>query len=202
MKTALLRNIVLVLALTGSACNVYAEWVLNNSESTIDFISIKKSVVGEHHTFENLSGTLAGSGDATVIISLSSVATMIPIRDDRMKSMLFEVDMFPEAIVSTTVDYDRVSHMETGASVVQSLPLTLSLHGEQKSVQAEMRIVMLSNNRLLVSSIKPVIVNAGDFALAKGVEMLREIAKLPSISTAVPVTVELVFDKQVAQDIR
>jgi hypothetical protein len=37
-------------------------------------------------------------------------------------------------------------------------------------------------------------VNAGDFELTKGVEELRKLADLPAISTAVPVSLVLVFD--------
>jgi hypothetical protein len=196
MARDMFRNVLLALALTGFASNAFAEWVLNNGESAIDFISIKKSKVGELHTFGTMAGSLKSSGEATVVISLESVQTMIPIRDERMKSMLFEVVTFPEAIVSTTVDHDRITSLKVGESILQSLQLSLSLHGEVKSIDADMRIVMLAGNKLLVSTSKPLIVNADDFTLGKGVEMLREVAKLPSISTAVPVTVNLVFDKQ------
>lgn len=199
MSTTLFRNIVLVLALTGFACSASAEWILNNSESTIDFISIKKSAVGELHTFGSLGGSLKTSGDATIVISLDSVDTMIPIRDERMKSMLFDVITFPDAIVSTKIDYNRITNMKAGESIMQSLQLRLSLHGEVKSVQADMHIVMLAGDRLLVATSKPIIVNAEDFSLGKGVDLLREIAKLPAISSAVPVTVVLVFDKQEAK---
>ena len=40
-----------------------------------------------------------------------------------------------------------------------------------------------------------VVVQAGDYALATAVEKLREIAGLPSISTAVPVTFALEFSQ-------
>jgi hypothetical protein len=42
---------------------------------------------------------------------------------------------------------------------------------------------------------KPVVVNAPEFKLAEGVEALREIAGLPSISLAVPVSFVLAFDQ-------
>jgi hypothetical protein len=41
--------------------------------------------------------------------------------------------------------------------------------------------------------LQPLIINAGGFALVEGVERLREVAGLHSISTAVPVTASLVF---------
>jgi hypothetical protein len=51
----------------------------------------------------------------------------------------------------------------------------------------------LTADRLLVSSVRPVIVNAGPLGLDEGVERLREAAGLPSISPAVPVTFQLTF---------
>ena len=56
-----------------------------------------------------------------------------------------------------------------------------------------MAIARLSDSRVLVSSLKPVIVNAGVFDLANGIEELRELAGLPAISKAVPVSFVLMF---------
>jgi len=50
-------------------------------------------------------------------------------------------------------------------------------------------------NQVMITSIKPVIINAEDYKLSEGVEMLRSVAKLSSISMAVPVTFSLVFKK-------
>ncbi|MED5420009.1 MAG: YceI family protein, partial [Pseudomonadota bacterium] len=43
---------------------------------------------------------------------------------------------------------------------------------------------------------RPVIVNAWEFALGEGVEALRAIAGLDSISLAVPVSFVLAFDEE------
>ena len=58
-----------------------------------------------------------------------------------------------------------------------------------------MHITALTGNRILVHGISPVIVSAGDFGLAEGIEKLREIAGLPAIATAVPVYFNLVFER-------
>jgi hypothetical protein len=47
----------------------------------------------------------------------------------------------------------------------------------------------------MVSSRKPVIVNAASVDLADGIEALREVANLPSISKAVPVSFVLTFEE-------
>ena len=49
------------------------------------------------------------------------------------------------------------------------------------------------DGRLQVLTPAPVLIRAEDFGLAGGVEALRKVAGLESISTAVPVTVHLVF---------
>ena len=48
-----------------------------------------------------------------------------------------------------------------------------------------------SGDRLLVTSSQPVVVDAGALGLDEGVERLREIAGLPSITPAVPVSFRL-----------
>lgn len=193
---ALLRKLGCACLLAGIAANAHAGWTLNNDESTLDFVSIKKSEAGEVNSFERLEGSLDDSGEARVVISLDSVETNIPIRNDRMKSMLFEVEDFPESSVSTTVDLDRLNDLAVGETFAQPVELRLAIHGEEKAFEADMRVVKLADDRLLISTVKPVIVNATDFALGAGVEKLREVAGLPSISTAVPVTASLLFEPQ------
>ncbi len=61
---------------------------------------------------------------------------------------------------------------------------------------AELLIARLAADRVLISTLKPIIVNASNVALAEGVEKLREIAGLPSISNAVPVTFVLQFVRE------
>ena len=53
----------------------------------------------------------------------------------------------------------------------------------------------LSNDRIEIQSLQPVLINAGQFALAQGVEALREVAGLPSINPNVVVTFTLVYQQ-------
>jgi hypothetical protein len=195
MKKTVIKNIILIVVLNSIAFGVSAEWRLNNTESTLNFISIKKSAVGEVHSFKDLEGVLKENGDVAVTVSMSSVETNIPIRNDRMKQMLFEVITFPKSAVSTKVDLKRINSMKVGESYRQSVELKLSIHGHTKVVDSEMRVTLLKGKKLLVSTIKPVIINVADYSLIKGVNTLKEVAKLPSISTAVPVTAQLIFEK-------
>lgn len=190
-----LKKTLLTLVLTSVAYSAAADWNLNNKESTLNFVSTKKLMIGELHTFKNLSGVLKDNGKVSVDVKLASVDTKIPTRDERMKKELFEILEFPNATVSTKVDVKAVNKLKSGETLVQTLPLNLSIHGQQKEVDAEMRITALTGNKLLVSTVKPIIINAIDFKLVAGIGVLKELAKLSSISTAVPVTASFIFEK-------
>ncbi len=195
MTVTPIKKILLALALASATCTASAQWVLNNAASSVDFISIKNAKIGEPHHFKKLQGSLDKNGKANVAITLASVETLIPIRNERMKTTLFEVDKFPQATVTAVVDFDSVSDLNAGQSLVEPVKLSVSMHGKKQTMTADLRIVKLADDKLLVATVKPIIVNAEDFMLGKGVEALKEIAQLLSVSSAVPVTVSLVFEK-------
>jgi len=176
--------------------NAYAQWELVNNESTVNYVSIKKSKVGEVSGFKQLKGSIERNGKLSVDIDLGSVETNVPVRNERMKSMLFDVALFPTATVSATLDANALKKMKVGETYQKTMDFNLSLHGVSKEMAAEVRVVKLVKNRILAMSVNPIIVNADQYDLVAGIEKLREVAKLPSISTAVPVTFSLVFEQQ------
>ena len=88
---------------------VLAKWTLVNNESSIHFISVKKNTLAEVHTFTQLTGNVDNTGALSIDIDLSSVETNIPIRNQRMKEMLFDVIKFPTANVSGKIDLVRLN---------------------------------------------------------------------------------------------
>ena len=176
--------------------NAFAQWELVNNESTVNYISIKKSKVAEVNSFKQLNGSIERDGKVSVDIDLGSVETNIPIRNDRMKSMFFEIASFSKANISAALDAKTINKMNIGETYKDSISFKLSLHGVSKDMATDFRVVKLAKNRILATSIKPIIVNADQYNLLEGVEKLREVANLPSISTAVPVTFSLIFKKQ------
>jgi len=176
--------------------NAVAQWELVNDESILNYISIKKSKVGEVNGFKTLGGSIESDGNVSVEIDLASVETNIPIRNERMKNMLFEVASFAKANISGVLDLKALSEINVGETYMDSIIVTLSLHGVSNEVVADVRVVKLSKNRILAASVKPIIVNADQYKLLEGVGKLREVANLPSISTAVPVTFSFVFKQQ------
>ena len=69
---------------------VQAGWDLDQSNSSIEFISIKNNQIPENHNFQKISGNITSEGLVNVIIDLDSVDTKIPIRNERMRNLFFE----------------------------------------------------------------------------------------------------------------
>lgn len=182
-----------LLMLMGLSSYAVADWELLNDESSLHYISIKDTDAGELNSFKKLSGSVSDSGTVSLSINLTSVETGIPIRNERMQEMFFDVAQYAEATVSGDVDLARVAKLKVGETYTDSITLNLALHGVSKEVSNTVQVTKLTGERLLITSIEPVIVNAGDYKFAQGIEKLREVAKLPSISMVVPVTYSLVF---------
>lgn len=171
-----------------------ARWSLDNAESQLSFVTVKADHVAEVHTFDVLSGSIGDSGEVEITIELASVNTMIPIRNERMQAMLFETNLFPKATVTGNVDIDALAGMDAGATRSLQVEIELSLHGTSTSLTADL-MVTRSTGGLVASTLKPIIVTAESVGLVAGVEQLREVAGLPSISRAVPVSFTVVFDQ-------
>jgi len=174
----------------------HAAWTLDGDTSTISFVTTKAINVAEAHRFGELSGSVDADGQVMVSIGLASVDTAIEIRDQRMREMLFQTDQYSMATVSAKVDMAALEALQPGQSASMTLEGMVSLHGESRPIPMSVVVARSGDDSLLVTSAKPVIVNATEFKLAEGVEALREVAGLPSISLAVPVTFVLSFSKE------
>jgi len=173
-----------------------AGWTLNNDESTLSFVSTKAINAAEVQKFSTLEGIVDDSGQAHVSIDLSSIDSAIELRDDRMREMLFETGMHPTAEITAQIDMAALGKMSSGDSGTMTVMGELALHGETVALTFDVVVARLGEGKLLVISQKPVIIGAQQFRLTQGIEKLREIAGLPSISTSVPVSFVLSFDSQ------
>ena len=171
-----------------------AHWSLDNDASSLSFVTVKAEHIAEVHTFDSLSGTIGDDGGVEIIIELASVNTMIPIRNERIQEMLFETNLFPDGIITGSIDLDALTDMDAGSSVARQIDFELSLHGQSVALAADVQITRTGEG-VIVSTLKPLVVMADSFALTAGVEMLREVAGLPSISRAVPVSFTVVFEE-------
>lgn len=181
----------LCLSLLLAAVSAQADWALENESSQLNFVSTKASHIAETHTFNELSGAISDDGTAELVIDLASVNTGIGIRDQRMQTMLFDVVSFPDAQIRTRLDLSALEALSTPTTLI--IDAQLSLAGQTTSVTGKVLVVPMGGNRVSVTTVTPIIVQAASLGLASGVEALREIAGLPSIGYSVPVTFSLTF---------
>lgn len=148
----------------------------------------------EVHSFTSLSGDISSAGVATLTIDLASVSTGVALRDERMRDLLFQTGTYPTATVTVTVPATVISGLSVGQSAATDISASLNLHGVTGTITTKVSVQKLSSNRILVQTLAPVLVKAGDYSLTNGVEALRAAVGIASISTAVPVDFALVFD--------
>ena len=187
-------NLLAALLTLLASAQAAAQWTLSADDSSLSFISVKAEHIAEVHSFARLAGEIDNGGEAVVSVDLTSVQTGIDIRNERMQSMLFNTDMYPRAQVSADVDAAALSSMAVGESAVLEVPLAINLHGEVLTLSAPLRVSHVQDG-LRVDTLAPIIVKADAFALVDGIESLREIAGLPSISRSVPVSFSLLFSQ-------
>ncbi|NLZ79919.1 MAG: YceI family protein [Gammaproteobacteria bacterium] len=185
----------LMSVLLGLSSSAFADWTLLNDESSLHYVSIKSTNIAEMNRFKTLTGSVSEQGAVELKVDLSSVDTGVDIRDERMQTMLFDVAQFAQATVTGKVDLERVTKLEVGETYTDSITLNLALHGLSKEVSSHVQVTRLADDKVLITTLEPVVLNAADYKLAEGLEALRVIAKLPAISPVVPVTYSLVFQQ-------
>ncbi|MCP2022953.1 UNVERIFIED_ORG: hypothetical protein J2Y76_003868 [Pseudomonas reinekei] len=181
------------LLLTGAAVSARADWYLDGESSRLSFVSTKNANVSEVQRFLVLHGKVDPQGLAQVEVELESINSGIPLRDERMRKELFQVDRFPDALITTKIDLRPINDLAPGAQLELRLPLMVDLHGKQHEYQAELLATRLDDRRFQVVTLEPLVVNAEDFDLAPGLETLRKMAGLSAINLSVPVGAVLIF---------
>ena len=169
------------------------EWQLDSDNSQLNFISIKKTHISEIHQFKTLDGTVDDLGNVIITIDLASIDTKIAVRDERMATFLFETATYPAAVLKATIDPETIDAIAEGASSELAVDATLELHGQAVPLTLDVVVTRLVGAKLSVVSVHPVLLNVADFDFVAGVEKLRELANLPSISYTVPVSFYLNF---------
>lgn len=165
-----------------------SDWQVNQDHSRVSFISIKKTDIAEVNHFKHVAGSLTDAGAFSLSIDLTSVDTGVEIRDQRMQSVLFEVAQFPTLTIDAVVNPKLLAGLKVGDTLTTQVEATIMLHGQKQQKSFDVLVAKLSDKKMVVSSLAPVIVQANEFGLVAGVEKLKELAGLPSISLAVPVS--------------
>jgi len=176
-------------AVTGS------EWSVDSAASELSYVSIKAGEIAEANTFESLTGAITAEGAATIEIDLASVSTGVDIRDERMRDIFFGVANNPSATVTAQIDPAAFEALGVGESTDSTLDGTLSLAGVEAPFQAEVSVTRAGPDRVIAVTDKPVIIDAGRFELTDELAQLQELAGLPSITPAVPVSFSIAFER-------
>ena len=164
-----------------------ADWQVGPG-SQVQFGSIKNTASGEVSPFETLAGTVTDAGEVEVRVALDSVETNIGIRNERMKQMLFEVGLYPEAVITAQLDTEAVGAMSDGGTT--HVALQIGLHGQTVIKDAQLN-VSVTDQGLSATTAQPILLTAAEFGLEGGVAALQAVAGLNAISRVIPVTVAL-----------
>ena len=165
----------------------FADWQVG-PDSRVQFVSIKNNTIGEVSHFEILSGSVTDAGEVEVRVVLDSVETNVGIRNERMKTMLFEVGLYPEAVITTQLDAGSMAVLSGGG--VTNVALQIDLHGQTVTKNVQLSVAV-SDQGVNATTTQPILLSAADFGLEGGVAALQEVAGLNAISRVIPVTVAL-----------
>lgn len=169
-----------------------ADWQLDNTQSSLNFISVKNVNAAEVFHVTQLQGSLNNNGELEIKLDLDSIKTQVDIRDDRLKEYLFDTKKFKVATLSAQLPAETLDTIKQGGVLNTSITGMLDFHGLQKAITAN--VTLLSDGEtILASTQQPIIIQAADFGLDTGIEKLRELAKLSNIGHSVPVSFNLVL---------
>ena len=100
----------------------------SNESSRLSFISTHSGSQSEVHRFLTLHWQIAADGRARLRVDLDSLSTCIPLRDERLRAMLFDTSRLPEARISAQVNLPQLTDLAPGAQLELRLPLQLTLN--------------------------------------------------------------------------
>ncbi len=181
------------LALTCFSLFAHSEWVVDTKNSHVGFASVKNKTIAENHRLSGLSGSVGSDGEALVSIDLATVETLVPIRNERIREILFDVANFPSATIKTKLDMDQINSISSGETEGLRIPLSIGLKSIKISKSVMVNVVRSGENIYDVASADPIMIRASDFSLLNGIKTLKEMAGLQSIEPVVPVTFNLRF---------
>ena len=187
----------LFFAVLVSAGPAWAEWQVAEA-SRVQFVSIKNNAIGEISRFERISGTVDDQGAVELRVALDSVETNIGIRNERMKEMLFEVGLYPEAVITAQLSPETMAVLGSSSGAAVPVVLQIDLHGQVVSKDAVLTVSATDAGGFSATTSQPILLNAAEFNLEDGVAALQSVAGLNAISRVIPVTVSLNFAKVAA----
>lgn len=211
MRVKKFLSIVLIAgAATLAACNLTPgatkaslpdSWQIDSTKSTLNFVTTKAGQsgvggVGEVQSFGQFAGGVSPGGEISFTVTLASVATGVDIRDERLRTMLFNVKDMPLATFAARIDPAMLRELAPGSVKDIDVAGQLTLASQSKPMVAKLRVLALGASQLSVSTRVPIVVDAAQFGLKPGVEALREVMGLNFLATSAPVSMQLVLDRR------
>jgi polyisoprenoid-binding protein YceI len=187
----MMKTLLFTVALAISQIAVSAP--LDTENSVLNIISTKNGTFAEIHSFSGLTGSLSKSGSVEVSVPLASINTGIEIRNQRMRDFLFNTEVFPTASFEANIDVTAIELLEVGEVSELRVNGEITMNGQTAKTLVNVVIARQLDGSLIIATKQPFIINAQDFGYVDGINKLKELAALPSISTAVPVTFSVVF---------
>jgi hypothetical protein len=187
----MMKVLLVILTLLISQVAMASQLVSNHS--VLNIISTKKGSIAEIHSFSALSGSLSDNGAIEVSVPLTSVSTGIGIRDQRMREFLFNTKVFPIAIFTANINKTSIDLLKDGEVTELAIDGEISMNGQKAKSLVNVVIMRQLDGSLIVVTKQPFIINAQDFGYVDGINKLKALAALSSISMTVPVTFSVVF---------
>lgn len=183
------------IALTLLSFSSFAALTLDKSKSSINFVSTKNVNVSEQHSFDRFSGQIDDQGKLSITIDISSLNTLIPIRNERMQKMLFNMSEYTSATFTAQVD-DSLTQIKLGEMKHATVAGEMMIAGNTAPVSFDLVLTGLQEGSINATTVKPTIISTTAFNLDEGVQALQKIAMLQNISTAVPLSFSATFQQQ------
>ncbi|MCE2692586.1 MAG: YceI family protein [Betaproteobacteria bacterium] len=198
LAAACLTSLALVACAQAPQASSRSPMVVDTAASSVRFVSTKAGAAGvggvvEVHRFERFQGGLDADGTVRLDIDLASVNTGVGIRDDRLRTMLFNVAAFPKATFTAKLDAAALAALPASGSVDLDVAGSLALAGQAQPTSAQLRVTRVSPQSLQVTSRAPLVVDLQKFGLKPGVEALRDVMGLAFIATSAPVNLDMVL---------
>ena len=171
----------------------YADWILDAENSNISYGTVKNDMIGENNTFKTISGHLNNDGQIDIEIDLSSIDTLIEIRDGRMRDIVFKVSENATAKLSGEIDLKAYDNQEIGTSRIIETTVSLELVGQKLEHDVKLLVTRLAKNKVMVTPHGVMFIDADDYDLVDAIEILRNLAGLDSIASVISMGFYLTF---------
>lgn len=189
-----MRLLIATLGLT-VAFTCQADWQLEPASSQLRFVSVKNGSVAEVHSFKQLSGVWSEDGKVTIQIPVTTIDTLIPIRNERILEHVLQAKKYPNITATASVKSEALADLVVGSSMQYGTELSVTLLDKTQTLPVQLTLTKLSEGKIQASTTAPVMINSTAFKLDTGVRKLQEIAKLNDIELMVPVTFSVEFSR-------